>query len=44
VYSLLLTYATMWQAVDLPPRAAESERTLVAAAALAIFDRVRNHS
>ena len=40
VYSLLLTYGTVWQAVDQPTRAAESERTLVAAAALALFDRL----
>jgi len=30
----------MWQAIDLPPRMAESERTLVAAAALALFDKI----
>ncbi len=40
VYSLLLTYATVWQNIDLPPRAAESERAVVAAAALALFDKV----
>ncbi len=40
IYSLLLTYATVWQAVDLPPRGAECERALVASAALALFDRV----
>lgn len=40
IYSLLLTYGTMWQAVDLPPRSAECERALVAAAALSLFDRI----
>ncbi|TFJ87145.1 hypothetical protein NSK_001478 [Nannochloropsis salina CCMP1776] len=40
VYSLLLTFVTLWQAVDLPPRAAECERALVATAALALYDRI----
>eukprot|EP00624_Nannochloropsis_granulata_P005047 evm.model.NODE_35720_length_30909_cov_25.476009.5 len=40
VYTLLLTYATLWQAFDLPPRSAECERALVAAASLALFDRL----
>jgi hypothetical protein len=43
VYQLLLTYGTVWQALDQPPRSIESERAVVAAAALAIFDKACIH-
>eukprot|EP00048_Salpingoeca_helianthica_P023358 m.23852 g.23852 ORF g.23852 m.23852 type:complete len:4219 (+) comp8583_c1_seq1:2019-14675(+) len=38
LYQIMLTYGHVWQAIEMPPRAADSERAVVVAAILAVFD------
>ena len=38
IHKLTLTYAAAWQSIDTPPRDFDSERTIVAAAMISIFD------